>query len=151
MCMTTQEKNIVVRKIVANAALKLRERLCERLFERLCPKKHAKLALLVTLVLVGSAQAQNPVLFKDVQVFDGERVTPQTDAPVEDGMISGVGDMQAPQDAEIIGGRGKTLLPGLIDVHVHAFAEPTLEKALMFGVTTELDMFTDTRFAEQME
>ncbi len=38
-------------------------------------------------------------------------------------------------------GGGKTLLPGLIDSHTHAQL-PSLEHALLFGVTTELDMFS---------
>ncbi|GAA2805344.1 amidohydrolase family protein [Saccharopolyspora taberi] len=45
-----------------------------------------------------------------------------------------------PSGIDIVDGRGKTLLPGLIDAHVHAFglrADP-----VRFGVTTELDMFT---------
>ena len=108
------------RKMATKSAPKLRE--------RLHLEKSAKLALLVLLTLVGSVvQAQSPVLFKNVRVFDGERVRPQTDVLVEGGIISVVGrKVQAPQDAEVIDGRGKTLLPGLIDAHVHAFAEPTL-------------------------
>src|SRR5690606_17199700 len=46
-------------------------------------------------------------------------------------------------------------LPGLIDAHTHAFGD-ALREALVFGVTTELDMFTDHRQAarwkaEQLE
>src|SRR5690606_32599687 len=40
--------------------------------------------------------------------------------------------------------------PGLIDDHVHAFTPQMLEQALMFGVTTVFDMFTDEGFAAQM-
>jgi imidazolonepropionase-like amidohydrolase len=40
-----------------------------------------------------------------------------------------------------IDGRGRTLLPGLIDAHVHVFAAAQAD-ALRFGVTTELDMFS---------
>lgn len=40
----------------------------------------------------------------------------------------------------IVDGRGKTLLPGLIDSHVHAYAGQ--DDALLFGVTTQLDMFS---------
>src|SRR5690606_24309643 len=39
-------------------------------------------------------------------------------------------------------GRGRTLLPGLIDAHVHADDE-LRHDAPRFGVTTELDMFGD--------
>jgi imidazolonepropionase-like amidohydrolase len=46
-----------------------------------------------------------------------------------------------PSDAAIVDGRGKTLMPGLIDSHTHA-QPPALEHAILFGVTTELDMFS---------
>jgi len=42
-----------------------------------------------------------------------------------------------------------TVLPGFIDAHTHAFGD-ALERALVFGVTTELDMFTDYTFAAAM-
>lgn len=45
-----------------------------------------------------------------------------------------------------IDGTGKTLLPGLIDAHTHAYLD-ALTEALNFGVTTELDMFTMPEFA----
>jgi hypothetical protein len=37
----------------------------------------------------------------------------------------------------------------MIDSHTHAFGD-ALEQALMFGVTTELDMFTDAAYASQL-
>ena len=78
---------------------------------------------------------------RDVRVFDGERVIPKASVHVRDGMIVSVGDT-APAGVESIAGGGRTLLPGLIDAHTHAFGD-ALERALVFGVTTELDMFTD--------
>ena len=51
-----------------------------------------------------------------------------------------------PSGAHVIDGAGKTLLPGLIDAHTHA-EEGSLERAVVFGVTTELDMFADPAFA----
>ncbi|NVJ61570.1 MAG: amidohydrolase family protein [Gammaproteobacteria bacterium] len=40
------------------------------------------------------------------------------------------------------------IIPGLIDAHTHTWGD-ALEQALKFGVTTELDMFTQQSFAEQ--
>jgi imidazolonepropionase-like amidohydrolase len=40
-----------------------------------------------------------------------------------------------------VDGRGKTLLPGLIDAHTHTYGDAN-KAALAFGVTTELDMFS---------
>ncbi len=46
---------------------------------------------------------------------------------------------EVPSDAEIIDGNGCTLLPGLIDAHVHT-SEDSLKEAIRFGITTELEM-----------
>jgi imidazolonepropionase-like amidohydrolase len=52
-------------------------------------------------------------------------------------------------NVRIFDGTGMTLLPGFIDGHSHTWRD-ALERALVFGVTTELDMFTDPSFARQM-
>lgn len=83
-------------------------------------------------------------------MFDGERVIPRASVLVRDQKIVSVGvDVTTPAGVEVIPGEGRTLLPGLIDAHTHAFGD-ALERALVFGVTTELDMFTEHRFAAQM-
>lgn len=77
-----------------------------------------------------------------VRVFDGEHVLEDATVLVRDGRISAVGkDVAVPTDVRRIEGEGRTLLPGLIDAHVHTFG-PALEDAARFGVTTVLDMFT---------
>ena len=45
---------------------------------------------------------------------------------------------------------GDTLLPGLIDSHTHAWGD-ALKEAEIFGVTTELDMFTDVKYMQQVK
>ena len=50
----------------------------------------------------------------------------------------------------MIDGTGETLLPGFIDAHAHAFGDG-LREALIFGVTTELDMFTDQKLAAEIK
>ncbi|MEV4007476.1 amidohydrolase family protein [Actinomadura sp. NPDC049753] len=72
------------------------------------------------------------------QVFDGEKTLGVTTVLVEDGRIARVGG-DVPEGAEIVDGGGATLLPGLIDAHVHTSQE-SLALALRFGVTTELEM-----------
>jgi imidazolonepropionase-like amidohydrolase len=85
-----------------------------------------------------------------VRVFDGVRAFDRATVLVEGGVIKAVGqDVHVPTGAAVVDGTGKTLLPGLIDAHTHAFGDG-LERALVFGVTTELDMFTDYRFAATM-
>jgi imidazolonepropionase-like amidohydrolase len=83
----------------------------------------------------------------NARVFDGERFLPRATVVIAGDHIAGVGaDLVVPAGAEIVDGTGRTLLPGLIDSHTHASGD-ALERALRFGVTTELDMFADPAFA----
>ncbi|MGH8080373.1 MAG: CIA30 family protein [Lysobacter sp.] len=80
---------------------------------------------------------------RQVRVFDGERVLPSATVLVRDGLIAEVGaKVKVPAGVPVIEGKGATVLPGLIDSHVHSWGEARSD-ALRFGVTTELDMFTD--------
>jgi imidazolonepropionase-like amidohydrolase len=82
------------------------------------------------------------VLIRGARVFDGEKILGTRDVLVEAGRIARVGaSLAAPPGVTVVDGRGKTLLPGLIDAHVHTFPAAAAD-ALRFGVTTEFDMFT---------
>jgi imidazolonepropionase-like amidohydrolase len=95
-------------------------------------------------------QSGRAIAIKNVRIFDGSTVIPTGGVIIEGGKIKSVGKTVAsPDGAEIIDGTGHTLLPGLIDSHTHAYG-PALKQAVMFGVTTELDMFSDHRTAAQM-
>lgn len=87
-----------------------------------------------------------PQLIRDVRVFDGENVIEHRSVLIEDGKISQIGGptLEVP-NADEIDGQGRTLLPGLIDAHVHIpdHAEEASRQALELGVTTQLDMFTN--------
>jgi len=99
--------------------------------------------LLTAAALARPAAGQETTLIRDARVFDGRTVTQRTDVLVRDGVIAAVGPrLDAPADAEVVDATGMTLLPGLIDSHTHVFGA-ALRQALVFGVTTELDMFMD--------
>jgi imidazolonepropionase-like amidohydrolase len=93
-------------------------------------------------VPASAQESGGSVLIRNARVFDGEQVIGVRDVLVRDGRIASMAaDIAAPQGTEVVDGTGKTLLPGLMDAHVHVF--PTAaEDALRFGVTTEFDMFT---------
>ncbi|WP_054942554.1 amidohydrolase family protein [Paenibacillus ihuae] len=74
----------------------------------------------------------------NVRVFDGEKVIRPTTVLIEGEQILSVGG-EIPEHADIIDAEGGTLLPGLMDAHVHTSVEG-LRDALKFGVTTELEM-----------
>lgn len=87
-------------------------------------------------------------IVRNVRIFDGVDVVPADSAIVEDGLITEVGaGLPPPEGAEVVDGRGGTLLPGLIDAHTHA-VPGALEQALVFGITTELDRFSSPRLLD---
>jgi imidazolonepropionase-like amidohydrolase len=87
---------------------------------------------------------------RNVRVFDGKIIIPFATVVFSNGVITAAGaSVNVPDSATVIDGTGKTLLPGLIDAHTHLFPG-SLERALRFGVTTELDMFTQVDLARQL-
>jgi imidazolonepropionase-like amidohydrolase len=84
----------------------------------------------------------------NVRVFDGERVLDATSVLVDGERIVAVGpevpaSVAGRAAGEVVDGSGQTLLPGLIDAHTHVFGSLcNLRLALVYGVTTELDMFS---------
>lgn len=79
-------------------------------------------------------------LVQDVRVFDGKSVHAHRSVLIDNGVIVNA-DYRgaAPGGARVVSGTGRTLLPGLIDSHVHAYRHRELP--LLFGVTTQVDMF----------
>jgi imidazolonepropionase-like amidohydrolase len=70
----------------------------------------------------GTAPATPQVLFQNVRVWDGtsETLTAATQVLVEGNLIKAIGEvMTADAKATVIDGGGRTLMPGLIDSHVH--------------------------------
>ncbi len=74
----------------------------------------------------GALQAQETtpeVVFRDVRVFDGtsDRLSGPTTVVVRGNTIAAIGQAAAPDNASatVIEGAGRTLMPGLIDNHVH--------------------------------
>jgi imidazolonepropionase-like amidohydrolase len=89
--------------------------------------KSINLLFVASLVISNAAFAQEPVqpnqiMFTNVNVFDGisETLDMNTNVLVEDNMIAAVGpSITLPEGAQVIDGGGRTLMPGLIDSHVH--------------------------------
>lgn len=91
------------------------------------------------------AQSVPPQLVQDVRVFDGEAVRDHQNVLIRDGRISAIGK-QIPfiPGETVIPGNGRTLLPGLVDAHVHIPKDATaaLRQGIVLGVTTQLDMYS---------
>ena len=94
-------------------------------------------------------------LFTNVNVFSGTSlvVDEGMSVLVEDGTIVNVqpGVIPAPDGAVTIDGGGRTLMPGLIDNHVHIFLSASTEAQLMDPTSTQDDLFGRARAeAERM-
>ncbi len=74
----------------------------------------------------------------NARVFDGQTLLDPTTVVFDGGVITAVGG-PVPAGATVVDGAGATVLPGLIDAHVHTSVD-CLADALRFGVTTELEM-----------
>ncbi|MYN02525.1 amidohydrolase family protein [Pseudoduganella sp. DS3] len=99
-----------------------------------------KLLIAASLASALPAMAAETILIKDVRVFDGHKVHAQRSVLLQGGKIASADFKgKAPAGAKVVEGAGRTLLPGLIDSHVHAYRFPDLP--LLFGVTTQVDMF----------
>ncbi len=83
-------------------------------------KRVARISLLLGSFIATQA-VSSPVVFDNVRVFDGvgTSLSTPTRVLIRNNLVVGIGtDVNAP-DALVIDGGGGTLMPGLIDVHVH--------------------------------
>lgn len=107
-------------------------------------------------------------IIQDVRIFDGKDVHSRSTVVFESssGNIVSVSNSlkDIPEDAKIVDGSGHTLLPGLIDAHVHVYDlhlpkdadhSQVLRQPLKCGVTTICDMHSDPptihKFRRQIE
>ena len=95
-------------------------------------------------------------VIRNVRVFDGETVAENQTVVISRGRISAVGGstVAVPADAQEIAGKGHTLLPGLIDAHIHLpLSSPAeaLQQTLAFGVTTAVVMWAYPSIMSQLE
>jgi len=88
-----------------------------------------------------SAEPSGSFAITDVRVFDGQRTWTGQTVVVREGKIAAMGqNADVPQGCAVVEGAGRTLLPGLIDAHVHAYPKNSLRESEALGVTTVLDM-----------
>ena len=98
----------------------------------------------VTLVRRFGQLPPTPVAFTHVKLFDAERgrfVDDQT-VVVDSGRITAVGNagsIEVPAEARVIGGAGKSLVPGLWDAHRHAVDMTHGPLLLASGMTSARD------------
>lgn len=89
-----------------------------------------------------------PIVIRGANLFDAESQGVRRDVSivVRNDIIEAVGpraQINVPSDAEVIEARGRTVLPGLIDMHVHLGNPEDAMLDLLAGVTTVRDMGGD--------
>jgi imidazolonepropionase-like amidohydrolase len=97
-------------------------------------------------------EAQGTVAIRNADVFDAERgvVVPRQTIIVEGDRITAMGPAattRAPRGAKVIDATGKTVIPGLWDMHMHfQITSPTTRmlQDLATGITVHRDMAADT-------
>lgn len=122
----------------------------------------AALAMLLLLLGVGAAVGQQTIVIHDVSVIDGTGapLRGNVDLVLRNGRIASTEDARTyrhPAGAQVIDGRGKFAIPGLVDMHAHVAGDVLNEKGepgdrwdrevalsflrtfLRFGVTTIRD------------
>jgi len=127
-------------------------------------KRMLQLFFIVFLLFTQTVSAAGSnILFTKVNIFDGknEKLALEQDVLIEGNLVSKIGkDLEAGKDTTVIDGTGKTLMPGLIDMHTHlmfrygvtvmrsefdaqaagAAAMETLQLYLQMGYTTVRDV-----------
>lgn len=94
---------------------------------------------------------QSPkLIIKDVKIFTGHEWIEQGFVRVSGGSIVEVGAGTYTGDTTghvVLSSPGDTLIPGLIDSHIHALGGniQSIEQSIRFGVTTVCDMHNDPR------
>ncbi|KAJ9412333.1 hypothetical protein QL093DRAFT_2027467 [Fusarium oxysporum] len=105
-------------------------------------------------------QENNSFIIADVNLFDGYKFVADGYVVVRRGLIAEVGctnrDVPSEQDFPRFSRPGYTLIPGLIDTHIHAMPMPgdihdCVEQSLRFGVTTVCDMHSEVDDIEQLK
>ncbi|GLI81016.1 hypothetical protein PoHVEF18_009385 [Penicillium ochrochloron] len=94
-------------------------------------------------------------LISNGRIFDGVSVISECGhVLIESGRISKISSQQPlspPADCVVVDATGCTLLPGLIDAHVHVFRDvQLLETAIQYGVTTVLDMHNEREWFKEI-
>jgi len=88
-----------------------------------------------------SPAAKAPVLFDNVQLFDADKgvFLPARAVLAQGGKIAAIGaagSLKAPAGAQIIDGRGKTLVPGIWDSHLHIGDDWDVLSNMANGITS---------------
>ncbi|HMT28584.1 MAG TPA: amidohydrolase family protein [Bacteroidia bacterium] len=100
--------------------------------------------------LFSSAQSNYTTII-NVNLFDGHHIFENVNFTFSDSIIISISDKFIDyKNATIIDGHGKTILPPLINAHVHIAGPENLKEALDVGIFAMMDMFTLDKRANRL-
>ena len=110
-------------------------------------------------LLLPAQSGDSSYVIRNVRVFDGETVAERQTVVISQGKIAAIGGstIVVPAGAQEVAGEGRTLLPGLMDAHVHLPIFPAtavvegLQQTLAFGVTTTVVMWGSPSLTSQIK
>ncbi|WP_299984836.1 amidohydrolase family protein [uncultured Pontibacter sp.] len=83
-------------------------------------------------------------------MFDGSTVREQVDVLISDGVIISIGEHRAGEAAIVVDGKGKTIIPLLVNAHAHVYEPQHLKESLAQGIGTVLDLYTSSEKTKQL-
>ena len=98
-----------------------------RQYARIVLRKTRYLLTLILLAKLNSALAQSSIIIQDVNIVDvtSGKVIPHQNVFIRDSIIESISDIQRSSinltNAAVIDGKGKYLMPGMVDAHIHFF------------------------------
>lgn len=96
--------------------------------------------ILVSFSSCSSTEKTNITIIKGVNLFDGETLMENVTIAFEKDSILEISTGKGSYKGEIIDGKGKTIIPPLLNAHVHAWEVKKLKEAANAGVFGLLDM-----------
>ncbi|WP_165820527.1 amidohydrolase family protein [Pontibacter virosus] len=83
-------------------------------------------------------------------MYDGSTIREQVDVLISDGVIISIGEHITDAAATIVDGKGKTIIPLLVNAHAHVHEPLHLKESLSQGIGTVLDLYTSSEKARQL-
>lgn len=103
-----------------------------------------KIILTLIIFICHFSHGQEKFVIQNVKLFDGYSVKEDVDVLIENGSIKRIGKVKKSDydGSLVIEGYGKTIIPGMVNCHVHAWLPYHLKNAMQAGVFAVLDMHT---------
>ncbi len=102
----------------------------------------------IILLFCSCEHHKNLVVIQNVNFFDGEDYQTNINIVIDSNVIADITtENNWPDNSLVINGHGKTVIPPLLNAHVHVWKEDNLKEALASGVFALLDMHTTDKGA----